>query len=94
MVFAREWLHADSMPKNAMVLLCGDIIVNSVPSLPLSSNGLVEASSAQVRYLQQCEGVRTDVRAMIVPTMTWEWFQQTQLEFLPNVTFPGAPTCS
>lgn len=61
----------DSMPQDSMVLLVGDIIVNSV------------------RYLQQCEGRREDVRAMIVPTMTWRWFQETQLEFLPDVTFPG-----
>ena len=59
------------MPKGALLLLNGDIMVNSV------------------RYLQQCEGYRTDVMAFFVPTMTWSWFQTTQKRFFPKIVFPG-----
>jgi len=60
-----------SMPQNALLMLSGDILVNSV------------------RYLQQCEGLRPDVVAFFVPTMTWKWFVPQQKAFFPNVTFPG-----
>ena len=56
----------DSMPQGAMLLLNGDIMVNSV------------------RYLQQVEGYRPDVVAFFVPTMTWSWFQKTQVVFFPG----------
>lgn len=41
-----------------------------------------------VRYLQICEGYRTDVTAMQLSMMTYPWFQHKRALY-PNLNFPG-----
>jgi hypothetical protein len=41
-----------------------------------------------VRYMQQCEGFRTDVTSINLSMMTYQWFQ-TKRYLYPNLTFPG-----
>lgn len=41
-----------------------------------------------VRYMQQCEGFRTDVTSINLSMMTYQWFQ-TKRYLYPNITFPG-----
>lgn len=41
-----------------------------------------------VRYMQLCEGYRTDVTAIQLSMMTYRWFQ-TKLQLYPHLTFPG-----
>lgn len=42
-----------------------------------------------VKYLQRCEGVRSDVAAVSPELMTYRWFKATQLQHYPRVAFPG-----
>ena len=41
-----------------------------------------------VRYMQQCEGFRTDVTSINLSMMTYQWFQ-TKRHLYPHLTFPG-----
>lgn len=40
-----------------------------------------------LKYPQQCEGVRRDLRLVSVQLMTWEWFVPMQKDYYPNVTY-------
>ena len=59
---------------------------------PLPENAVLLVNYDQqwtsVRYKQQCEGFRTDVTAINLSMMTYQWFQ-TKRRLYPNLTFPG-----
>jgi hypothetical protein len=61
---------------------------------PLPQNAILLINYDQqwtsVRYLQICEGYRSDVTAMQLSMMTYPWFQHKRALY-PNITFPGAP---
>jgi hypothetical protein len=61
---------------------------------PLPENAILLINYDQqwtsVRYLQICEGFRSDVTAMQLSMMTYPWFQHKRALY-PNITFPGAP---
>lgn len=42
-----------------------------------------------MKYPNQCEGVRPDLRLVSVQLMTWEWFVPMQARYYPGVVFPG-----
>ena len=41
-----------------------------------------------VRYMQVCEGVRSDITALQLSMMTYAWFESKR-ELYPNIKFPG-----
>ena len=41
-----------------------------------------------VRYMQQCEGLRSDVTAINLSMMTYQWWRHKH-HFYPHLTFPG-----
>jgi hypothetical protein len=59
---------------------------------PLPANAILLINYDQqwtsVRYLQICEGYRSDVTAMQLSMMTYPWFQHKRALY-PNITFPG-----
>ena len=59
---------------------------------PLSPNAVLLINYDQqwtsVRYMQMCEGYRTDVAALQLSMMTYPWFQYKR-DLYPNLTFPG-----
>jgi hypothetical protein len=61
---------------------------------PLPANAILLINYDQqwtsVRYLQICEGFRSDVTAMQLSMMTYPWFQHKRALY-PNITFPGEP---
>lgn len=42
-----------------------------------------------MKYPQQCEGVRPDLRLVSLQLMTWDWFVEMQAHNYPGVKFPG-----
>eukprot|EP00808_Paulinella_micropora_P006413 g77452.t1 len=42
-----------------------------------------------IKYMQQCEGIRPDLRLLSVQLMTWDWFVPMQSHHYPGVVFPG-----
>jgi len=60
-------------------------------SFPLNSfvflNG--DINNNAIKYPQQCEGVRRDVRLISLQLITWDWWVDMQAAHYPNVTFPG-----
>lgn len=59
---------------------------------PLPSNSLLLINYDQqwtsIRYLQECEGVRTDITSINLSMMTFGWWQ-SKLDLYENVSFPG-----
>ena len=43
-----------------------------------------------IKYPQQCEGTRPDLRLLSLQLMTWDWFVPMQALNYPNVSFPGS----
>lgn len=60
-----------SLPPKAVMLMRGDIYVNSV------------------RYLQEVEGIRTDVRAIPLDLMWWPWMKSIIQSNYPDVRLPA-----
>lgn len=58
--------------------------------LPLNSILLINYDQqwTSVRYLQQCEGYRTDITALQLSMMTYPWFEHKR-HLYPSITFPG-----
>lgn len=42
-----------------------------------------------LKYAQQCEGIRPDLRLLSLQLMTWNWFVRMQKDYYPGVIFPG-----
>lgn len=60
---------------------------------PLPSNSILLINYDQqwtsVRYMQLCENYRTDITAIQLSMMTYQWFQ-TKTRLYRNITFPGS----
>lgn len=61
----------EGLPKNALVLLNGDINNNAL------------------KYPQQCEEERTDLRLLSLQLMTWDWWKDMQGTHHKGVKLPG-----
>eukprot|EP00941_MAST-03F_sp_MAST-3F-sp1_P000766 g766.t1 len=59
--------------------------------LPVGSLLMVseDINNNSVKYLQECEGYRRDVKVVSVALMTYEWWGQTQAKHYPDVIFPN-----
>jgi hypothetical protein len=42
-----------------------------------------------VRYMQECEGLRTDIKSINLSMMSYEWWS-TKHELYPDINFPGS----
>jgi len=48
-----------------------------------------DVNQNSVKYVQQCHGVRRDVRVVSVPLITYLWWRPQQLRHHPGLAFPG-----
>lgn len=74
--------------QNRSVDVYGRKILESLPpGAVLLVNG--DLNNNAPKYLQQCEGLRTDVDILGLQQMSWSWWVPMQRHHYPNISFPG-----
>ena len=89
-VAAVAWTRVAAMDESGNVVV-RDAMARVLDGLPDAARVIVKGDlfTNSLRYLQQCEGRRTDVQLVDQAMLTYAWFLRTQRSNFPAFDFPG-----